>query len=90
MLKQLMIAATLGLTLSAMAVAETTPDALVRKMASEVIDTVKTDAAIQNGDVGRIIALVDDKVMPNVDFQRMTSSAVGRFWRSATPHRGSR
>ncbi|HKX44289.1 MAG TPA: ABC transporter substrate-binding protein, partial [Burkholderiaceae bacterium] len=35
--------------------------------------------------VNKVIALVDQKVMPYVDFQRMTSAAVGRYWRQATP-----
>ena len=65
--------------------AQTAPDALIKQVSTEVIDTVKGDKAIQAGDVGKIIALVDAKVMPHVNFQRMTSSAVGRFWREATP-----
>jgi phospholipid transport system substrate-binding protein len=66
------------------------PDALIRQMSTEVIDTVKSDKAIQGGDVSRIIALVDTKVMPNVNFQRMTASAVGRHWRAATPDQQQR
>ena len=65
--------------------AQSAPDALIKQVSTEVIDTVKGDKAIQAGDVGKIIALVDAKVMPHVNFQRMTSSAVGRFWREATP-----
>ena len=65
--------------------AQTAPDALIKQVSTEVIDTVKSDKAIQAGDVGKIVALVDAKVMPHVNFQRMTSSAVGRFWREATP-----
>jgi len=61
------------------------PDALIRQVSTEVIDTVKSDKAIQAGDLGKIIALVDAKVMPHVNFQRMTASAVGRNWRNATP-----
>ena len=61
------------------------PDALVKRLSSEVLDTIKADPAIQAGDVSRIIALVDSKIMPNVNFTRMTSSAVGRYWRQATP-----
>lgn len=70
--------------------AQTAPDALVRQISNEVIDTVKSDKAIQAGDVGRIIALVDTKVMPHVNFQRMTASAVGRHWRTATPEQQKR
>jgi phospholipid transport system substrate-binding protein len=61
------------------------PDALIRQLSTEVIDTVKSDKAIQAGEVGRVITLVDTKVMPNVNFQRMTAASVGRFWRTATP-----
>ena len=57
---------------------------------SEVIDTVKADKAIQAGDVGKIVSLVDTKVMPHVNFQRMTASAVGRHWRTATPEQQKR
>lgn len=70
--------------------AQTAPDALIKQLSTEVIDTVKSDKAIQGGDVSRIIALVDSKVMPNVDFQRMTASAVGRNWRTATPEQQKR
>ncbi len=38
----------------------------------------------------RIISLVDQKIMPNVDFQRMTASAVGPQWRQATPQQQKR
>jgi phospholipid transport system substrate-binding protein len=78
-----------GLALSAawLAHAQTpaTPDGLIRQLSVEVIDTVKSDKAIQAGDLNKIIALVDSKVMPHVNFQRMTASAVGRHWRGATP-----
>jgi phospholipid transport system substrate-binding protein len=70
------------------AVAQTAPvapDALIKQVSTEVIDTVKSDKAIQAGDVSKIIALVDAKVMPHVNFQRMTASSVGRHWRTATP-----
>ena len=68
----------------------TAPDALIKQVSTEVIDTVKADKAIQAGDVGKIITLVDTKVMPHVNFQRMTASAVGRHWRSATPEQQKR
>jgi phospholipid transport system substrate-binding protein len=83
-LKQLLA----GLAVAASAVtvqAQTAPDALIKQLSTEVIDTVKADKAIQAGDLGKIIALVDAKVMPHVNFQRMTASAVGRHWREATP-----
>jgi phospholipid transport system substrate-binding protein len=66
------------------------PDALVRQVSTEVIETVKADRDIQAGNLGKIIALVDAKVMPHVNFQRMTAIAVGRAWRSATPEQQKR
>ena len=79
--------ATLGLgTVHAAHAADAgTPDQLIRQLSLETIEAVKADKDIQAGNVGKIIALVDTKVMPHVNFQRMTASAVGRFWRQATP-----
>ena len=79
--------ATLGLSLvhAAHAADAGTPDQLIRQLSLETIEAVKADKDIQAGNVGKIIALVDAKVMPHVNFQRMTASAVGRFWRQATP-----
>jgi phospholipid transport system substrate-binding protein len=84
--KQALAALSMTLVLGA-AHAQTAPDALIKQVSTEVIDTVKADKAIQAGDVGKIITLVDAKVMPHVNFQRMTASAVGRHWRTATPER---
>jgi len=75
----------LALTATGPVLAQAAPDALVRQIAVEVIDTAKTDKAIQAGDISRIIALVDAKVMPHVNFEIMTRAAVGPQWRSATP-----
>ena len=62
-----------------------TPDGLIKTVSNEVIDTVKNDKAMQSGDVAKIVELVDAKVLPYMDFKRMTASAVGRNWRTATP-----
>jgi phospholipid transport system substrate-binding protein len=80
----------LALAAAAPARAETAPDELIRQLSVEVIDAVKADKAIQAGDVARIVTLVDNKVMPHVNFQRMTAAAVGRNWRSATPEQQKR
>lgn len=87
--KQVLTALSITLALGA-AQAQTAPDALIKQVSTEVIDTVKSDKAIQAGDVSKIISLVDAKVMPHVNFQRMTASAVGRHWRSATPEQQKR
>jgi len=75
----------LGLVHAAHAADGTAPDQLIRGLSIEVLEAVKTDKDIQAGNVNKIIALVDAKVMPHINFQRMTASAVGRFWRQATP-----
>jgi phospholipid transport system substrate-binding protein len=67
------------------ALAQEAPDALVRKIATDVIETAKNDKSVQSGDINKIISLVDSKVMPSVNFEVMTRSAVGPQWRSATP-----
>ena len=81
-----LIAAALGLG-SALAHAQATkaPDALIKEVSTDVLESVKSDKSFKQGDVQKVVALVDAKVMPHVDFQRMTSAAVGRYWRQATP-----
>jgi phospholipid transport system substrate-binding protein len=66
------------------------PDAFIKRLSVDVLDTIRSDKALQNGDVSKISALVDSKIMPNVNFQRMTASSVGRNWRSATPEQQKR
>jgi phospholipid transport system substrate-binding protein len=66
------------------AAAQAAPDVLVRQISTDVIDAARTDKAIQAGDINRIIALVDAKVMPSVNFEVMTRSAVGPQWRGAS------
>lgn len=65
--------------------ADEAPDALVTRLSTDVLNAIKADKSIQAGEVDKIIALVDSKIMPNVNFQRMTASAVGPAWRQATP-----
>ncbi len=70
--------------------ADEAPDALIKRLSTDVLDSIKADKAIQAGDVSRIVALVDTRIMPNVNFQRMTASAVGPSWRQATPEQKRR
>ena len=70
--------------------ADEAADALIKRLSTEVLDTIRADKSIQAGDVGRIVSLVDTKIMPNVNFQRMTASAVGPAWRQATPEQQKR
>jgi phospholipid transport system substrate-binding protein len=73
------------LGMSAAYAADEAPDALVKRLSTDVLAAIKADAAIQAGDTAKIVNLVDTRVMPYVNFQRMTASAVGPGWRQATP-----
>lgn len=66
------------------------PDALIKRISSEVMTAVSTDSAIQKGNVQRVMDLVNSEIMPHVNFQRMTASAVGRHWRGASPEQQQR
>lgn len=65
--------------------ADEAPDAMIRRLSAEVLDTIRADKTLQSGDVTRVMAVVDSKIMPNVNFRRMTASATGPGWRKATP-----
>jgi len=67
------------------AYAEEAPDALVKRVSMEVVDAAKGDKAIQSGNQKHVMDLVQAKILPYVDFQRMTSLAAGQFWSGATP-----
>jgi phospholipid transport system substrate-binding protein len=77
-------------TSSLVALAETAPDAFVLKLSTEVVEAVKADKAIQSGDVSRIRMLVDTKILPSVNLQRMVVKSVGPQWRSASPEQQKR
>ncbi|WP_250207790.1 ABC transporter substrate-binding protein [Curvibacter sp. CHRR-16] len=83
------VVASLALTTTAYAEDEA-PDALIKRVSNEVLDTLKSDKSLRNGDLSKIIALVDNRIMPHVNFARMTASAVGPAWRQATPEQQKR
>jgi phospholipid transport system substrate-binding protein len=66
------------------------PDVLVKRISADVIDTVKADKDIQAGNRNRIMDLVNSKILPYVDAEKMTAQAAGRFWRQATPEQQKR
>ena len=70
--------------------ADEAPDVLIKRLSTEVLESIKNDKAIRGGDMDKVIALVDSRIMPNVNFQRMTASAVGPAWRQATPEQQKR
>ncbi|WP_312436498.1 ABC transporter substrate-binding protein [Janthinobacterium sp.] len=91
LMKQLLAIATIAFATAAQAAPATeAPDALVKRISQDVIDTAKADKGIQAGDINRVNALVETKILPYVDFQRMTSLAAGRHWRTATPDQQQR
>jgi phospholipid transport system substrate-binding protein len=85
LIKKLLATASLLFAVAVTAHAEVAPDALVRQISVDVLEAAKADKAIQAGDQSRIVTLVDAKVMPSVNFETATRSAVGPQWRSATP-----
>lgn len=89
LIKQLIALATVAFATAAMAApapsANEAPDVLVKRISQDVLDTAKADKSIQAGDQKRVMDLVETKILPYVDFQRMTSLAAGRYWREASP-----
>lgn len=61
------------------------PDTLVKRVSVEVLNIAKKDKNIKKGDMQRVFKLVEEKVMPHVDFRKTTSMTVGKYWRQATP-----
>ena len=80
----LLLATALPFPLSALA-ADEAPDALIRRLSDQILETLRADAQLRGGNMPKIMALVDGTVMPNVNFRRMTAAAVGPRWRQATP-----
>ncbi|MFY9476050.1 MAG: ABC transporter substrate-binding protein [Aquabacterium sp.] len=65
-------------------------DVFIKNLSAEVLGAVRGDKTLQAGDVHKVVTLVDSKILPNVNFQRMTASAVGRNWRQATAEQKTR
>ena len=64
--------------------ADETPDGMVQRLSTELLETIKGDPALQGGDLPRLMQLVDSRIMPHVNFTRMTASATGPAWRKAS------
>jgi len=65
-------------------------DAMINQLTTEVLAQIKADKSLRNGELARIVALVDERIMPHVNFRRMTASAVGPGWRRASPEQQKR
>ncbi|MBC8729147.1 phospholipid-binding protein MlaC [Paraburkholderia sp. UCT2] len=70
---------------SAQTVDTSAPDGLIKTVTQQVMDAIRGDKSIQQGDITRITALVNEKILPYTDFRRTTQLAMGRNWRTATP-----
>lgn len=75
---------------AALAQVAAAPDEFVKGLTTRVIEKINNDKDIQAGDMKRVSDLVDSTIMPNVNFERMTSLSVGRSWRQATPEQQKR
>ncbi len=64
--------------------AQETPNGMVERLSTDLLNTIKGDAALQRGDLSRLMRLVDSRIMPHVNFTRMTASATGPAWRQAS------
>jgi phospholipid transport system substrate-binding protein len=83
---QAVLAAAVGVCAATTAYAnDEAPDALIKRLSVDVLETIKTDKTIRAGDLSKVVELVDTRIIPNFNFQRMTASAVGPAWRQATP-----
>jgi phospholipid transport system substrate-binding protein len=85
MMMNKLIALLFAMLFASLALAQEAPDALVKRVTEEVLDIVRKDRDIQNGNTSRVLELVDAKVIPNFNFQHMTALALGKDWRKATP-----
>jgi len=72
------------------ALAQEAPDALVKRVSQEALQIIKTDPKVQAGDQARIRELIETKLTPHFDIDRMTALAAGRAYRSATPEQKKR
>ncbi|KVW99412.1 MlaC/ttg2D family ABC transporter substrate-binding protein [Thiobacillus denitrificans] len=63
---------------------DTPPDVLARTTTQEVITILKQDKELQRGNLAKVYQLVEAKILPNFDFNRMTQLALGRHWPRAT------
>ena len=66
------------------------PDVFMQQLSNELMEVVRKDPAVKAGDMQKLANLVDNRVLPNVNFQRMTASAVGPAWRQASPEQQKR
>lgn len=64
---------------------EVEPNLLLQSATAEVIAAMKQERSLHDGQPKRVTKLIETKVLPLLDFPRMTQIAVARNWRMATP-----
>lgn len=67
------------------ALAQESPEALVKRVSQETVQAIKGDPKLAAGDPARVREVIEQKLLPHFDFMRMTALAMGRNWRQATP-----
>ena len=72
----------IALIISTSLLADLAPDELVRKTADDVINELKKDKDIKEGDRAKIYKLAEEKILPNFDFERICRLVLGKNWRS--------
>jgi phospholipid transport system substrate-binding protein len=75
----------LGGTAFAQTVDTSSPDGMIKTVTQQVLDGIKADPSIKAGDINHVTQLVNEKILPYIDFRRTTQLAMGRAWRNATP-----
>jgi phospholipid transport system substrate-binding protein len=80
----LLLALVLGLNAPAALASDTPPDVLARTTTQEVLTILKQDKELKNSNLSRVYQLVEAKILPHFDFNRMTQLALGKHWPRAT------
>ena len=88
--KQLLVITYMSLGLSGWALAQQAPDEFMQKLTNELLDMVRKDPSLKSGDLQKIGVVLDTKLKPYINFQRMTAAAVGPGWRQTTPEQKNR
>jgi phospholipid transport system substrate-binding protein len=63
---------------------ELAPDALVKSVTLEVVELISKDKEIKSGSRAKLIAVIEQKVLPHFNFTAMTALAMGQNWAKAT------
>lgn len=84
LMRNILLAAAFAVTATAASADPLAPDALVKNTANEVLDIIKKDKDIQNGDMRKITALAEEKILPHFNFDRMSRMVLGKHWNRAS------